>query len=108
MNGRGVLEFDGYLEGNAQLHADRLAARAANCRNLWHSGEMDEWYAGYWAAENVACVRGCPDNAGSAFELWRASPWHNAKMLDPVYTRIGVGVTCNGTVQMIVAHYRSP
>jgi uncharacterized protein YkwD len=108
LNGRAALEFDTYLEGNAQLHADRLAAGATDCNNMWHSGEMNDWYGGYAWAENVACVWGCPADAASVFDIWLASPWHNANMLSPAYARTGVGVTCSGSVQMIVAHYRSP
>ena len=107
-NGRSPLAFDSYVEGNAQLHADRLAAGATDCSNLWHSTELSTWYAGSWAAENVGCDGGCPANAARVFAMWRASPTHNPLMLDPVYGLTGVGVTCNGTVEIVVAHYRSP
>jgi uncharacterized protein YkwD len=107
LHGRYMLDFDGYLEGNAQLHADRLANGASNCNNLWHSGEMNSWYGGYGWGENVACVPGCPGDGHVAFDLWVHSPSHNANLLMPPWAITGIGVTCNGIVQMIVAHYRS-
>jgi len=106
-NGRSSLAFDSYLEGNAQLHADRLAAGASDCSNLWHSTELSVWYEGSWAGENVGCDGGCPADAARVLSMWSASPSHNAAMLDPIYALTGVGVTCNGSVEMIVAHYRS-
>jgi uncharacterized protein YkwD len=108
LNGRGPLNFDSYLEGNAQLHADRLANGATNCANLWHSGEMDSWYGGYVWGENVACVPGCPDKGTLVLDLWWRSPGHQANILNPAFGLQGVGVTCNGSVEMVVAHYRSP
>jgi uncharacterized protein YkwD len=107
-HGRAPLTFDSYLEGNAQLHAERLAAGATDCSNLWHSTEMSTWYRGRWAGENVGCVGGCPADAATISSLWRASPSHNATMLEPLYALTGVGVTCNGTVEIVVAHYGSP
>jgi len=106
--GRGELNFDSYLESNAQVHADRLADGATSCANLWHSSEMNTWYAGYAWGENVACVPGCPDNGQQVLDMWWNSPSHQANILNPVFGLQGVGVTCNGTVEMVVAHYRSP
>src|SRR4029078_5445486 len=74
INGRGTLAFDGYLEGNAQLHADRLPNGVSNCNNLWHSGEMGAWYGGSTWGENIACVPGCPGDAALAISLWVHSP----------------------------------
>ena len=107
INGRGQLGFDGYLEGNAQLHADRLANGRSSCGNLWHSGEMGAWYRGAAWGENVACVPGCPGDAALTISMWVHSPGHNANLQNPAFHVTGVGVTCNGSVQMIVAHYRS-
>jgi len=106
--GRGPLNFSQYLEDNAQLHADRLANGATNCANLWHSGEMGMWYGGYVWGENIACVGGCPDKGTLVLDLWWHSPGHQANMLNPAFGLQGVGVTCNGYVEMVVAHYRSP
>jgi len=107
INGRNALGFDGYLEGNAQLHADRLANGASTCNNLWHSGEMGQWYGGSAWGENVACVPGCPGDGALAIDMWVHSPGHNANLMNPAWHVTGVGVTCNGRVEMIVAHYRS-
>jgi len=107
INGRNALGFDGYLEGNAQLHADRLANGASTCNNLWHSGEMGQWYGGSAWGENVACVPGCPGDGALAIDMWVHSPGHNANLMNPAWHVTGVGVTCNGRVEMILAHYRS-
>jgi uncharacterized protein YkwD len=40
-------------------------------------------------------------------DMWLASPTHAANIYKAQFGLIGVGVTCNGSVQMIVAHYRS-
>jgi uncharacterized protein YkwD len=108
MYGRGPLNFDSYLEANAQVHANRLADGATSCGNLWHSGEMAQWYGGYAWGENVACVPGCPDKGTQVLDLWWNSPGHQANVLNPAFGLQGIGVTCNGRVEMVVAHYRSP
>lgn len=100
------LIVDGAMQANAQHHADRLAAGSNGCGNLWHSPELAAWYGGSAAAENLACVGGCPADAGVAFDLWLASPAHAANIYGP-FARIGVATACNGSVQMVVAHYRS-
>lgn len=108
LNGIGSLAVDGGLQANAQLHADRLAAGAATCTGrLWHSSEMGAWYPGVLSAENVACVPGCPDNAEMAIGLWARSAPHAANMFNAAYSHIGVATQCNGTLQIVVAHYRS-
>jgi len=107
--GEQTLVVDGGATANAQFHADRLAAGATSCTNsLWHSGEMGAWYGGYAYGENVACVSGCPNDAAIVWNLWMGSPGHEANVTNPAYGVIGVGVSCNGAVEMVVAHYRSP
>ena len=107
LNGLSQLVHDGNLAANAQFHSDRLAAGAVNCANLWHSGELGSWYYGFSWGENVACVPGCPSDAERAFNLWLASPSHAANIFNGRYSLIGVGVACNGILQMVVTHFRS-
>ena len=45
---------------------------------------------GGWRGENVAAGTFW-DTAASAFTAWQNSPGHNANMLNPNYTRIGIG-----------------
>ena len=45
-----------------------------------------------WRGENLAA--GVSDGK-EAFELWRKSPGHNANMLNPNFTRIGISVVCH-------------
>ena len=108
LNGLGALSVDANMQTNAQFHADRLATGATNCATLWHSSELGAWYPGYASGENVACVSGCPDDAQRTFDLWLNSPGHAANVYNGGFGWIGVGVSCNGSVQMVVAHYRSP
>ena len=102
------LASNGTLANYAQYHADRLAAGATNCSNIWHSGEAYSWYAGYSWGENVACVGGCPSDGAQAFDMWLNSPGHAANIYNPSFGLIGVGVSCSGSVEMIVTHFRSP
>ncbi len=44
------------------------------------------------AGENIAAGF---DDAQSVFDAWKASPAHNANMLDPNYAAIGIGWACN-------------
>lgn len=108
LNGIPGIWVDGSLQQNAQMHAERLAAGAPNCSRLWHSDEMAAWYGGHTWGENVGCVPGCPNDAGQIVNIWLASPGHAANVFNPAFGRIGVGVACSGSVQMVVAHYRSP
>lgn len=49
------------------------------------------WTYNTWKGENLAAgVR----SGKAAFELWRKSPGHNANMLNPNFTRIGISVVC--------------
>jgi uncharacterized protein YkwD len=103
-----VLGLDDGATANAQFHAERLAGGSRDCSNLWHSREMGSWYAGYAWGENIACVPGCPNDATMAWNMWLSSPPHLANIENPVFERIGVGEACNGAVQMVVTHFRSP
>lgn len=108
LNGIPGMWVDGSLQANAQMHAERLAAAASDCSRLWHSGEMASWYGGHTWGENVACVPGCPNDAGQVVNMWLGSPVHAGNVFNAAFGLIGVGVSCNGSVQLVVAHYRSP
>jgi uncharacterized protein YkwD len=108
LSGLGPFSVDGGMQGNAQFHADRLAASVQSCAQpLWHSGELGAWYGGFFAGENVACVPGCPGDGKAIFDMWWNSPPHQANIVNPRYTVLGVATQCNGNVMIAVAHYRS-
>lgn len=98
---------DGGMNGNAQFHANRLASGGGGCGNLWHSGEIGQWYAGHAAAENVACFSPCISDGGQFVSMWLNSPPHRANILDGGYHYVGVGAACNGGAMYAVAHFRS-
>lgn len=108
LSGLGAFTVDGGMQANAQFHADRVAGSVRSCSQaLWHSGELGAWYGGHFAGENVACVPGCPNDGKAVFDMWWNSPPHHANIVRPSYTFLGVATSCNGSVMIAVAHYRS-
>ena len=108
LGGQGAMTVDGSMQAHAQAHAARLAAGTTSCSGaLWHSPELASWYSGLSAAENLACVPGCPKDAGQAFQLWWDSPSHHANMMNPAYGFTGTAANCNGSVMIVVGQYRS-
>ncbi len=108
LGGQGALTVDGGMQVHAQAHAARLAGGATTCAGaLWHSPELGSWYSGLSAAENLACVSGCPPDAKVAFDNWVRSPLHNANQMNGAYNYIGTAAYCNGSVMIAVGQYRS-
>ena len=101
------LVLDDSMSARAQAWADGLAKPGNDCGALQHSN-IQATYAGFSAAENIACVSGCPDNATVPWNMWLNSPGHYTNIVNPAYERIGIGVTCNGAVEMFVVQFRSP
>ena len=98
------LQLDDGVSANAQKWADNLAKPGNDCSALTHS-DIKTTYAGQSAAENIACVSGCPANADVVWGLWLASPGHLTNIQNPAYNRIGIGVTCNAGVEMYVVQF---
>lgn len=100
---------DAGMDGHAQSHANRLLQSSPNACRLFHSTELAVWYAGHWAAENVACIggAGCPTNGAQVMDLWIKSVGHRANILNRSYRSIGVGTACNGRVSYAVTQFRS-
>jgi uncharacterized protein YkwD len=108
LGGTGQMTVDGNMQAHAQAHAARLAAGSSTCVNsLWHSPELGLWYPNQGAAENVACVPGCPKDGAQVIDLWMGSPSHRANMLNPAYSYTGTAASCNGSVMFVVGQYRS-
>ena len=111
LGGTGAMGVDGNMQANAKFAADRVAAQVgSNCLNLsgsMHSPELASWYPGVSAAENLACVPGCPPDGSEPFGRWWNSASHKANMMNPAYTYIGVATSCIGSVMVAVGQYRS-
>jgi uncharacterized protein YkwD len=97
-NGLGPLAIDNQLNGVARWMADDMA----NNNYFSHTdslgrdpfSRMDQLGYTYntWRGENL--VAGT-DTASYAFEMWVGSPGHNANMLSPNYTVIGIARAYN-------------
>jgi uncharacterized protein YkwD len=99
-------------DGHAQFHANRLLKSSRGVcsgSTLKHSTELALWYAGHYAAENVACIGGssCPTNATQLMDMWMRSAGHRTNILNRVYRYIGVGAACDGRTIFAVAQFRS-
>lgn len=105
-NGLGPLAVDGTATWAAQAVATRLRDRSGGrgC-SLAHSdlAELASWYPGRSFAENVACSPGC-GSAASVTPMFMNSPEHAAHVLDPQFTRIGVGTACNSNYLFAAVH----
>jgi uncharacterized protein YkwD len=104
--GIGPVAVDGQASWRAQFVAERLRSRSGSggC-SLVHTsaGELASWYPGRTAAENVACTPGC-GSASSVTPLFMSSPGHRTHILNPGFTRIGVGTACNGAYLFTAVH----
>ena len=104
------LQLDDGVSAHAKAWADTLAAQAPSCSALTSVGKLGHSdittiYAGQSAAENVGCVSGCPANADVVWGLWLQSQGHLTNIQNPVYNRIGVGVTCRNGLQFLVVDF---
>jgi uncharacterized protein YkwD len=68
-------------------HISPIAAWSTPSRRACHAGFLDPF-----VAENIGQVAGYSDTATALFTSWKNSPGHYANMVNPAYTRIGVGV----------------
>jgi uncharacterized protein YkwD len=102
-----ALSVDPGMNAHAQFHADRLANMGGNPCVIAHSSEIGAWYAGHYAAENVACISPCPSNGAGFHRDWMNSPPHRANILNGRYAFVGVGIACNGRAMFAVVHFRS-
>jgi uncharacterized protein YkwD len=97
------LAVDGGLNGTAQMHADRMAARGGGgCGGLFHSGELASWGA---HGETVGCFTPCSGDGGRFVSMWLGSPPHRAILLGG-FSAVGVGVACNGGAMYAAAQFR--
>ena len=81
-NGLAPLSYSPDLSSGASLQAQENAG----CQCASHGGQH------YASAENVAVS----PSASDAFQQWLGSPQHHANILNPNYTRLGVGYATTG------------
>jgi uncharacterized protein YkwD len=97
------LAVDGGLNGTAQHHANRMAARGGGgCGGLFHSGELASWGA---HGETVACFTPCGGDGGRFVSMWLNSGPHRGILLGG-FSAVGVGVACNGGAMYAAAQFR--
>lgn len=95
--GLGPVTVDPTLMQIAKVHSDRMAAADAMTHVLPGEGSFEQrlvagGFAAADAGENVAA--GQPSLA-AVLDAWRASPGHNANLLDPAATKIGIALSIN-------------
>jgi uncharacterized protein YkwD len=95
--GLGALTVDPELTAQARQWAQTMA----NAGHIYHSGDLSGGISANWQklGENV----GVGGDVGSLFQAFVNSPTHYANLVDPAYTRIGVGVV-NAGDRMYTAH----
>lgn len=96
------LTYDADLSARATVRAEQLCAA-----NQWsHAGwkKAFEGYGGY-VAENLAKTpivkkQTAKKRAANIQTLLMASPTHKANIVDPKFTRVGIGIACDVTVYL--------
>jgi hypothetical protein len=95
--GLGSLSVDPELTDQARRWASTMAGQG----HIFHSGDLSVGITADWQklGENV----GVGGDTATLFQAFVDSPTHLANLVDPVYTRVGVGVVLSGN-RMFTAH----
>lgn len=95
--GLGALSVDGELTAQA----NQWAATMANAGRIFHASDLSVGITANWSklGENV----GVGGDTSSLFQAFVNSPTHYANLVDPAYSRVGVGVVHAGG-RMYTAH----
>lgn len=95
--GLGALSVDAELTAQA----NQWAATMANAGRIFHASDLSVGIGANWSklGENV----GVGGDTASLFQAFVNSPTHYANLVDPVYSRVGVGVVISGG-RMFTAH----
>lgn len=88
--GLGALAVDGELTGAARSWAGVMAGEG----RIFHASDLSSGVSTRWAklGENV----GVGGDVASLFQAFVDSPSHYANLVDPSYSRVGVGVVVSG------------
>lgn len=93
-HGRGVLEPNPALDHEAQMWAERLAARDVVVHN---TALIDRGHGENIVSAGTYCGPVC------LVDLWKKSPGHNVNLLDPHYRSAGMGIAY-GAGKVFVVH----
>jgi uncharacterized protein YkwD len=89
------------VDGELTAQANQWAATMANAGRIFHASDLSVGISANWSklGENV----GVGGDTASLFQAFVNSPTHYANLVDPVYSRVGVGVVIAGG-RMYTAH----
>ena len=95
--GLGPVTVDPTLMQIARVHSDRMAAADTMSHVLPGEGSFEQRLiaGGFEAADAGENVAAGQPSLAAVLDAWRASPGHNANLLDPAATKIGVALTIN-------------
>jgi uncharacterized protein YkwD len=95
--GLGPVTVDPTLMQIAKVHSDRMAAADTMSHVLPGEGSYEQRLiaGGFEAADAGENVAAGQPTLESVLNAWRASPGHNANLLDPAATKIGIALAIN-------------
>jgi uncharacterized protein YkwD len=95
--GLGPVTVDPTLMQIAKVHSDRMAAADTMSHVLPGEGSYERRLiaGGFEAADAGENVAAGQPSLAAVLDAWRASPGHNANLLDPQATKIGIALSIN-------------
>jgi uncharacterized protein YkwD len=90
-HGLRALRPDGHLERAARFHSRQMLGADSFAHGAFAARMAEFAVAGRIAGENLAWGTGSRSNARAIVAAWLASPEHRANLLQPSFTRVGVG-----------------
>ncbi len=95
--GLGPVTVDPTLMQIAKVHSDRMAAADTMSHVLPGEGSFEQRLiaGGFEAADAGENVAAGQPSLAVVLDAWRASPGHNANLLDPAATKIGIALSIN-------------
>ena len=99
--GLSALTLDGQLAGSSRVWTDQMKADGS----ISHAPDLSVGVTQNWQklGENV----GVGPTVTALMDAFIASPGHYANLVDPVYTRVGVGVVWDGNVMYTTHRFMS-
>jgi uncharacterized protein YkwD len=85
------LRVDVHLERAARAHSQEMLAQGVFAHGAFGARMVQFDVTGRMAGENLAWGTGARGTARGIVAAWLASPEHRANLLQPSYTRVGVG-----------------
>ena len=91
VHGLRPLRCDLHLERAARAHTHEMLQTNVFSHGAFGTRMLQFNVAGTTAGENLAWATGSRGSAGALVAAWLASPAHRANLLEPSFTRVGVG-----------------